>query len=291
MVRKNVNFPTLSKQSSYEWKSQKCINITGSDICPVYCFEFYMAKLNNKRPDLWQKEKKAVKGPEAEWYMNQVIGRDILNDTMKNLSKNAGLSRIYTNHSIRATVVDAMQEHEFKNREIMMTTGHKSEASLNSYSTKLGPKKKREISDFLAKQLNNDNTPKVAPAAVSIPRDQAIDVPQAPQEAEDIQLEAAQLVSQEDWDAPLDDQYLVQVLEKIEKENEHLQKATNVQNGKVNEPGNILVPINSTSGQITHQNQAVSFSANVNQVCNTQPLMYFPGSTVTINYNFISKDQ
>lgn len=122
---------------------------SGSDICPVYCFENYIAKLNQKRQDLWQKEKKLIHGSEAKWYFNQVIGRDILNNTMKTISIKAFLSKIHTNRCIRATVVDVMQEHEFTNREIMYTTGHKSESSLNSCSTKLCAKKKREISECL----------------------------------------------------------------------------------------------------------------------------------------------
>lgn len=142
---------------------QNILLLSGSDICPVYCFENYLSKLNSKRQDLWQKPKKNITGHENEWYQNQVIGRDKLNDTMKNLSKKAQLSKIYTNHCIRATVVTVMGDHDFNNREIMFTTGHKSEASLNSYATKLSSKKKREISYTLAGQLDNQ-VPQEGPA-------------------------------------------------------------------------------------------------------------------------------
>lgn len=266
--------------------TQNTTYFSGSDICPVYCFQNYIAKLNQNRPDLWQKEKKVVHGPEQEWYVNQVIGRDILNNTMKTISINAGLSKIYTNHCIRATVVDVMLENDFKNREVMYTTGHKSETSLNSYSTKLAAKKKREISQCLAKQLQQDEPPHKKKTADETPE------PVVQKSAEDVppdflNMELAQV---EEWD---NDQNLVAALEKIEAENAHLfqQQATApAPNPAVPVPGNILLPINQNVGNLQPSvpQAPLNFQSNVSTVSNrnSQPLMYFPGSTVTINYNF-----
>lgn len=69
-----------------------------------------MLKLNPKRDDLWQKPKTNLQGSEEVWFVNQVVGKDALNDAIKNLSINAGLSKIYTNHSIRATVISSLDE-------------------------------------------------------------------------------------------------------------------------------------------------------------------------------------
>lgn len=276
----------------YSLKLKNHAFIPGSDICPVQCFENYLGKLNKKRPDLWQKEKKHITGFEEEWYINQVVGRDTLNDTMKVLSYNAGLSKIYTNHCIRATVVDVMQEHEFKNREIMFTTGHKNESSLNSYSTKLAPKKKREISQCLSKQLGEEAQPAAKIPKVTIskaPDDQqnlpprneeepVIEVQLDPPQNENLQLniplENAEVLPPEQWDS---DENLVKALEEIEKQNAHLFNHQE-QAPSAPTPGNILVPVN-------HNVQNVQ---NVQQVSNKNavPLMYFPGSNVTINYHF-----
>ena len=62
----------------------------GSEICPVWIFKLYISKLNDKRNELWQRPKANINNGHApEWYNNQVIGRDPLNDTMKTISKNA----------------------------------------------------------------------------------------------------------------------------------------------------------------------------------------------------------
>ena len=55
---------------------------------------------------------------------------------MKNLSKEARLSKIYTNHSVRETPVDLLAHSGVPDREIIRTTGSKCEAiaSMNSYN-------------------------------------------------------------------------------------------------------------------------------------------------------------
>ena len=94
------------------------------------CFELYLSKLNSKRDDLWQKAKAKLDGTESEWYENVPIGRDPLNESMKILSEKANLSEIYTNHCIRASVVTNLDKQGFQAKDIMATTGHKSESSI-----------------------------------------------------------------------------------------------------------------------------------------------------------------
>jgi len=77
---------------------------TGGKYCPVASFEKYMEHLNPDNEYLFQRPKKTAK-PDSVWYDNMVVGERTLGDKMKNLSKEANLSRIYTNHSIRATTL------------------------------------------------------------------------------------------------------------------------------------------------------------------------------------------
>ena len=102
-----------------------------------------------KRKDLWQKCKKKVNGDEDEWYENQVIGRDPLNDMMKTISKDAELSKVYTNHSIRATCLTKLDQAGFEIRHIQAVSGHKSEESIKAYSTRCPENKKREMAAAL----------------------------------------------------------------------------------------------------------------------------------------------
>ena len=68
---------------------------------------------------------------------------------MKNISRAADLSKEYTNHSIQATAVTVLDHSNFEARHIMRVSGHKSEASIRSYSRRLSENKQREISETL----------------------------------------------------------------------------------------------------------------------------------------------
>lgn len=92
------------------------------------------------------------------------MGENILNDMMKCISKDAGLTKSYTNHCLRATTVSVLvhagnTNHcvrattisvlvhaDVANREIMKSTGHKCDASLDSYNADSSNKQKRKYS-------------------------------------------------------------------------------------------------------------------------------------------------
>lgn len=52
---------------------------------------------------LWQRPKKNVSPFDNVWYENQVLGHNTLGDMMATISRDAKLSRIYTNHCIKVT--------------------------------------------------------------------------------------------------------------------------------------------------------------------------------------------
>ena len=74
--------------------------ILESDICPVKAFKLYRNKLNPGADILWQRPKVKLLDLNKEWYDASPVGRDPLNSTMKEISKNAELSMTYTNHCI-----------------------------------------------------------------------------------------------------------------------------------------------------------------------------------------------
>ena len=77
-----------------------------------------------------------------------VIGERYLGDMMKKISKEADLSTIYSNHSIRATAVTILDKSVFEARHIMSISGHRSESSIRSYS-KTDEATKKRISETL----------------------------------------------------------------------------------------------------------------------------------------------
>lgn len=116
-------------------------------LCPVKSFELYLSKLHPELKCLWQRPKEAT--ADICWYCNVPVGKNTLGNFMKNISRAADLSNEYTNHSIRATAVTVLDHSNFEARHIMRVSGHKSEASIRSYSRRLSENKQREISETL----------------------------------------------------------------------------------------------------------------------------------------------
>lgn len=73
---------------------------------------------------------------------------------MKDISRDAELSLLYTNHSIRATCITLLDNAGIEARHIMVQSGHKSESSIRSYS-KTGLVTKRKMSDLLSSTMTS----------------------------------------------------------------------------------------------------------------------------------------
>ena len=122
--------------------------------CPVASFKKYLSKLNPSIDTLFQRPR-SEGNDHRPWYDAQVVGIKTLEKMMKTISVDAGLSQIYTNHCIRATCITTLDEVGFPARHIMSVSGHRSEASVRSYSkTKIGTK--RRISDALSELTETD---------------------------------------------------------------------------------------------------------------------------------------
>ena len=68
------------------------------------------------------------------WYDNMVVGERSLGDILRRISKEANLSRIHTNHSIRATTVTILDKSGFEARHVMTVSGHRNESSTRADS-------------------------------------------------------------------------------------------------------------------------------------------------------------
>ena len=102
---------------------------------------------------MWQGPKRKVSKSDPVWYDNMALGKDTLENAMKTLSSDAELSYPYTNHCMRHTTTTNLGEAGFEARHIMAVTGHRSERSIKNYSRKASAKKKRKMSETLAKNL------------------------------------------------------------------------------------------------------------------------------------------
>ena len=122
----------------------------GNPDCPVKSFEKYISKLNPCNNCLCQRPQDSFDPEDAVWYGNQALGENTLGTMMSTISQRAKLSKRYTNHSIRATCITRLDDAGFESRKLMRISGHRSEMSLKSYSSRLSVQDKRIISDTLS---------------------------------------------------------------------------------------------------------------------------------------------
>ena len=154
---------------------------TGRADCPVASYKKYCEKLNKDNNNLFQTPKQSMpqSGP---WYKKSSVGKNTLGDMMSTISKKAGLSRIYTNHCVRATCIGILDKAGFANREICQVSGHNNESSLSSYTGRVCNNTKMAMSDTISHALGgHQEVARPAPAAtVSVPPEQDENQPPVP---------------------------------------------------------------------------------------------------------------
>jgi hypothetical protein len=83
--------------------------------------EEYLSKLPSENLALFPKIK--AKWDKNHYYCEKgVVGKNLLQEMMKTISKDAGLSKAYTNHCPRVSLVTWLKEKEFSNDEIKSVT-------------------------------------------------------------------------------------------------------------------------------------------------------------------------
>ena len=121
--------------------------------CPVAAIKLYLDQLPVNSDSLFPKPKS--KWNNDQWYCSKdILGKNTLSTMMKNLSQRACLSRKYTNHCIRPTVVTNLKDLGYQNHEIQAVTGHKRTESIENYNKRISVVKKRKISNALSDTLH-----------------------------------------------------------------------------------------------------------------------------------------
>ena len=96
-----------------------------------------------------------AEGPRSNMGLGLIwhVGKNKLGCMMSEFSKIAKLSKKYTKHCIRATAITALDQAGCVSRHIMSVSGHRSEASIKSYSRKTSTDQKRKVSETLGKLI------------------------------------------------------------------------------------------------------------------------------------------
>lgn len=115
----------------------KIFSTPGSTKCPVQTIKVYLSHLNPEVDALFQRPKDlSVRfNPRKDnvWFERKVLGHNMLENMLKNMTQRAGIQPYFTNHSLRATTVTVLSSVNVETRQIKAITGHKSDASIESY--------------------------------------------------------------------------------------------------------------------------------------------------------------
>ena len=108
-----------------------------SSRCPLQTVKAYLSHLHPEVDALFQRPKDISLrfDPEKDkiWFERKVLGHNSLENMMRNMTERAGILPYYTNHSLRATTVTVLSSNNVETRQIKAVTGHKSDASIESY--------------------------------------------------------------------------------------------------------------------------------------------------------------
>ena len=141
---------------------------TNSDNCPVASFKKYVAKLSPECEAFFQTPKAAPPTAPSPWYKNCPVGTATLGSMMRKISQYACLSKVYTNHCLRATCITILDGEGFTTRDICQISGHANEGSLAGYVGKVKDSRKQDMSDAISRTLGYK--PTVAPATSTVSR-------------------------------------------------------------------------------------------------------------------------
>ena len=108
-------------------------SVEGS-MCPVASYKKYLTKLHPEQDALWQRSFDNYTPDMTTWYTKCPLGKNQLACMMQEISKVGKLSKIYTNHSVRATSITALDDSGIEARHIIRQSGHRSELSIKNYS-------------------------------------------------------------------------------------------------------------------------------------------------------------
>lgn len=142
--------------SSYAFHNEKPIILEQEDNfnCPVNSFKHYCNMLHPNLKDFWQRPNKIRTG-----FDSAPLGKNTLGTMMKEISKKAELSRVYTNHEIRSTTATAMHRSDFSLKEMQNVTKHKNIQSLERYVSGPTLKDKEKYSTALYQYATSKKRP------------------------------------------------------------------------------------------------------------------------------------
>ena len=149
VLSKNVKISLDIKDNTDPKKYRMYANLENKEACPVSALRYYLSKFPESTESLFPMPLKRWK-ENGIWYCDRKnLGRPSLGEMMKTISASARLSKSYTNHCVRVTVVTTLKENGFSAEDICTITGHKNVMSVNKYFKDRNDSHKRKLSECL----------------------------------------------------------------------------------------------------------------------------------------------
>ena len=101
------------------------------------------------------------------WFDKAPMGKTTIGSMLSSISKSAGTSIVYTNHSVRATAITAMYQAGIDRSHICRITKHKREESLKPYISEPSSEQKRTCSTVLQQHLGLADSNESHPEAIT----------------------------------------------------------------------------------------------------------------------------
>ena len=132
-----------------EPQPDKRMYASNGSMCPVKTLKLLVEKSSPLASNLFCNIKPSVTTNDLIWYTPKPLSQRKFQSIMPTISKEAGLSRIFTAHSLRATAITALNDAGVELRHIMYMSGHRNESSIRSYNRGCSNIQKRQMSDVL----------------------------------------------------------------------------------------------------------------------------------------------
>ena len=159
------------QQNQQDYSDQRMYE-TSTTLNPVNAYKFYIDKRNKECDAFFQTPLVHFALDQQCWFKKSPMGKNTLSTVMQRVSKKAGLSQIYTCHSVRASTVTTLGHAGVQPRLICGITKHRNEASLKHYVEEMSNDQKYACTKVLSNALE---------PATSANQPPAIEQPQPPQ--------------------------------------------------------------------------------------------------------------
>ena len=117
--------------------------------CPLICWDTYINMISES-PFLFPKPSNMQPHRMTNWFCpRQVVGKNSIDNLMSDLSKTIVLSKRYTNHCIRVTMITSLKEHGYSNVQISSISGHKNPHSVDKYFRRRRDEDLEDMADSL----------------------------------------------------------------------------------------------------------------------------------------------